>query len=53
VIEVGEIQALPFSLFLFVKGNVQEDVLSGTKMLPNFKLKGLNMPFFGMHCSYQ
>jgi hypothetical protein len=43
-IEVGEYQAMPFACAFFVKGYVQEDVLSGTKMLPNFKLRALNMP---------
>lgn len=37
-------QALPFCLFFFVKGYVQQDVLTSTKMLPIFKLKASNMP---------
>lgn len=48
-------QALPFACAFFVKGYVQEDVLSGTKMLPNFKLRALNMPKcrnFGHHLAF-
>jgi hypothetical protein len=52
-IEVGDyFQAMPSSLYFYVKGHVHEDVCTCTKMLPIFKLKPSNMPFFGRgHCS--
>lgn len=52
-IEVGDyFLAMPSSLYLDVKGHVQADVYTCTKMLPIFKLKPSYMPFFGKrHCS--